>query len=64
VYDGILAKQKYLAGDEISLADLYHIPHGKLARELAYEGNFAKFPHVEKWFSSLLARESWVEASS
>ncbi|KAF9475961.1 thioredoxin-like protein [Pholiota conissans] len=28
VYDKILSKQKYLAGNEITLADLYHLPYG------------------------------------
>lgn len=30
VYDKILSKQKYLAGDEITLADLFHIPYAVL----------------------------------
>ncbi|KAJ7097165.1 thioredoxin-like protein [Mycena belliarum] len=28
VYEIILGKQKYLAGDEITLADLFHLPYG------------------------------------
>jgi glutathione S-transferase len=30
VYDKILSKQKYLAGDELTLADLFHIPYAVL----------------------------------
>ena len=30
VYDKILSKQKYLGGDEITLADLFHIPYAVL----------------------------------
>ena len=30
VYEQILSKQKYLAGDELTLADLFHIPYGVL----------------------------------
>ncbi|KAG6825609.1 hypothetical protein H0H93_000478, partial [Arthromyces matolae] len=30
VYDKILGKQKYLAGDELTLADLFHIPYGTM----------------------------------
>ncbi|KAF8645502.1 hypothetical protein AX16_007787 [Volvariella volvacea WC 439] len=29
-YERILSKQKYLAGDEVTLADLFHVPHGIL----------------------------------
>ncbi|KAG6839674.1 hypothetical protein H0H93_005151, partial [Arthromyces matolae] len=30
VYDKILGKQKYLAGDELTLADLFHVPYGTM----------------------------------
>ena len=30
VYDQILSKQKYLGGDEVTLADLFHLPYGSL----------------------------------
>lgn len=30
VYEQILSKQKYLAGDELTLADLFHLPYGVL----------------------------------
>ena len=30
VYEKILSKQKYLAGDELTLADLFHLPYGTL----------------------------------
>jgi hypothetical protein len=45
-----LAKTKYLAGDEITLADLSHLPHGAFMAQLGF--NFledeAKFPHVAR----------------
>ena len=28
IYEKILSKQKYLAGDEVTLADLFHLPLG------------------------------------
>ncbi|CRG85567.1 hypothetical protein PISL3812_02614 [Talaromyces islandicus] len=64
VYDTILGRQKYLAGDEISLADLFHLPYGNLVRTLGYKETFEKYPNVEKWFAELAARESWVKISS
>jgi glutathione S-transferase len=30
VYEKILSKQKYLAGDEVTLADLFHLPYATL----------------------------------
>jgi glutathione S-transferase len=27
-YERILGRQRYLAGDEVSLADLFHLPYG------------------------------------
>jgi glutathione S-transferase len=63
VYDVILAKQPYLAGEELTLADLFHIPYGAMARRIGYEETFNKYPHVKKWFDGLEARESWVKAN-
>jgi glutathione S-transferase len=55
-YEAILSKQKYLAGDEITLADLSHLPHGAFMAQLGF--NFledeAKFPHVARCASSFL----------
>jgi glutathione S-transferase len=59
VYDGILAKHKYLAGDEVSLADLFHLPYGKLAKDLGFADLFEKYPNVKRWIESLENRESW-----
>ncbi|OIW33094.1 putative glutathione S-transferase [Coniochaeta ligniaria NRRL 30616] len=61
VYDTILAKQAYLAGNEVSLADLYHLPYGKLAKDVGFASLFEKYPNVDKWFASLEKRESWTK---
>jgi glutathione S-transferase len=49
-YEAILSKQKYLAGDELTLADLYHLPYGSM---LAPQGftfleDSSKFPNVAR----------------
>ncbi|KAF7880685.1 uncharacterized protein EAF01_011954 [Botrytis porri] len=59
VYDQILSKQKYLAGDEFTLADLYHLPHGTQALKYGFQDLLAKYPHVNKWWEGLQARDSW-----
>lgn len=61
VYDGILSKQAYLAGAEISVADIFHLPYIKIAKSVGFKEIFDKFPHVAKWAEGLEARESWVK---
>ncbi|KAF7981310.1 hypothetical protein HWV62_34243 [Athelia sp. TMB] len=58
VYEGILSKQKYVAGDELTLADLFHLPCGVTVKQFAPE-LFASRPHVAKWFESIENRQSW-----
>ncbi len=65
VYDGILAKQSYLAGDELTLADLFHLPYGKMCKTLGFADLFeGKYGNVKRWFDALEARESWVKANA
>lgn len=63
VYDGILAKQAYLAGDELTLADLFHLPYAMMNKQSGLAGLYDKFPHVSKWLNNLAARESWVKVN-
>lgn len=63
VYNGILAKQAYLAGDEVTLADLFHLPYGKLVKDVGYAGLFSKYPNVDRWFSALEKRDSWIKVN-
>jgi len=59
VYDTILSKQKYLAGDEVTLADLFHLPY---ATQLAVAGSdiMETKPNVARWFKDISSRPSWV----
>ncbi|TFY82133.1 hypothetical protein EWM64_g1877 [Hericium alpestre] len=57
-YDKILAKQKYLAGDEITLADLFHLPYGDLVQSAL--DVFSKYPNVLRWWKEISSRPSWV----
>ncbi|TFL02157.1 glutathione S-transferase [Pterulicium gracile] len=60
VYETILSKQKYLAGDSITLADLYHLPYGSLLPYLGLDtlDNESR-PNVARWWKELQARPSW-----
>ncbi|KAJ7101264.1 glutathione S-transferase [Mycena belliarum] len=55
-YDVILGKTKYLAGDSITLADLFHVPYALLL------GNdiMTRKPNVARWYNELAARPSVV----
>ncbi|WEW56273.1 Glutathione S-transferase hmp2 [Emydomyces testavorans] len=64
VYDNILAKQKYLAGDELTLADLFHLPNASALKAFGYQKTFEKYPNVDKWFESLQERETWIKATA
>ena len=59
IYDGILAKQKYLAGDKLTLVDLFHIPYGATAKMAGATDVFDKYLNVRRWFDGLEARNSW-----
>lgn len=58
VYDQILAKQKYVAGDEFTLADLFHIPYGVLLPAAGSNAIEAR-PNVARWFKDITDRPSW-----
>jgi len=61
VYDGILSKQAYLAGDELTLADLYHLPYAVMNKQTGFAELYDKYPHVTKWLDGLVKREGWTK---
>lgn len=63
-YDKVLAKQNYLAGDELTLVDLFHLPNGSALKAFGYKGTFEKYPYVDEWFTRLQQRETWVKAAA
>ncbi|KAH8113202.1 glutathione S-transferase [Phellopilus nigrolimitatus] len=59
VYEVILGKSKYLAGDELTLADLFHLPFGtQLTEQLGFQGLKAT-PNVARWWADISSRASW-----
>ncbi|KAJ7662143.1 glutathione S-transferase-like protein [Mycena polygramma] len=62
-YERILSKTKYLAGDELTLADLFHVPYltlfvpGQLDVFTNAE-KAKKWPSVVRWANELLQREA------
>ncbi|KAJ3554836.1 hypothetical protein NP233_g12342 [Leucocoprinus birnbaumii] len=58
VYDQVLSKQNYLSGDQITLADLFHLPYGTMLAE-AGSDIMSRKPNVSRWFKELENRPSW-----
>ncbi|KAF8972323.1 thioredoxin-like protein [Flammula alnicola] len=57
-YEVILSKQKYLAGDDITLVDLFHLPFGSSLA--AFRSDiFETKPNVSRWFKEVSSRPSW-----
>jgi len=59
-YEAILGKQKYLAGNEVTLADLYHLPYGSMVFEQLKYGSLDKRPNVQRWWKDISSRPSWL----
>ncbi|KAJ6475942.1 glutathione S-transferase [Mycena vitilis] len=58
-YELILAKHRYLAGDTLTLADLFHLPYAPLVAS-GHPEIFQYRPNVARWYSELVARPSWL----
>ena len=63
-YERVLSKQPYLAGATVTLADLAHLPYGVFVEQFGFADLVAKFPHVQKWWEGLKARESWKKVTA
>ncbi|KAG2746460.1 glutathione S-transferase, partial [Suillus brevipes Sb2] len=59
-YDLILSKQKYLAGDSVTLADLSHLPYSATF----YGADFAEVnesrPNLARWWKDISNRPAWL----
>ncbi|KAJ7928338.1 thioredoxin-like protein [Mycena leptocephala] len=58
-YEAILSAQRYMAGDTLTLADLFHLPYAPL---VASGGSdiMTRRPNVARWYNELIARPSWL----
>ncbi|KAJ7763303.1 glutathione S-transferase [Mycena metata] len=61
VYEVILGKQKFLAGDSFTLADLFHFAYGPLLAEGGVDLMTSKGPNVARWWNELLSRPAWIK---
>ncbi|THH26709.1 hypothetical protein EUX98_g7476 [Antrodiella citrinella] len=65
VYEDILAKQKYLAGDHVTLVDLWHLSLGTMLTDFARSDVLTteKRPNVQRWWKDISSRPTWVEVA-
>ncbi|KAJ4470431.1 hypothetical protein J3R30DRAFT_1219168 [Lentinula aciculospora] len=60
VYESILSRQKYLAGGEISLVDLYHLPYGEMLCTVGIDLLTTKGQNLSRWWTDISSRSSWL----
>ncbi|KAG2031206.1 glutathione S-transferase [Suillus americanus] len=59
-YDLILSKQKYLAGDSVTFADLAHLPFGTLFYAIGFAEVFDSRPNLTRWWKDISNRPAWL----
>ncbi|OAY77513.1 Glutathione S-transferase 3 [Ananas comosus] len=64
VYEERLAKNKYLAGDEFTLADLNHMPYINYLMKTPKAELIAARPHVKAWWDAVSARPAWQKTAA
>jgi glutathione S-transferase len=60
--EATLQQGPWLAGNELSLADIALIPYVTRLDRLGLEGLWAQRPHVARWFAAMMARPSFETA--
>ncbi|KAF7335741.1 Glutathione S-transferase [Mycena venus] len=59
VYEKILSKQKYMAGDTVTIADLFHLPWLYALTEKAKLDLVPSRPNVSRWYNDISSRPTW-----
>jgi glutathione S-transferase len=59
IFEKILGKQKYMAGDEFSLVDLFYLPYTAKLFEIGHGDFLTSRPNVSAWWDRVSNRESW-----
>ncbi|KAJ7114789.1 glutathione S-transferase [Mycena epipterygia] len=61
VYEGILGKQKFLAGNELTLADLFHLWYAPLLALAGVDIMTTKGPNTARWWNEVISRPAWTK---
>jgi glutathione S-transferase len=65
IYEDILSKQKYIGGDEFSLADIQHLGYGLYLGACGVNLlEDPKRPNLNRWWKDITSRPSWKEVSA
>ncbi|KAJ7039333.1 glutathione S-transferase-like protein [Mycena alexandri] len=61
VYETILAKQKFLSGNELTLVDLFHLYYARTFRDANIDLMKSRGPNLARWWKDLVERPTWVQ---
>ena len=59
-YEVILGRQKYIGGNELTLADLFHLAYGTVLVKVGQGSLFESRPNVARWWKEISNRPSWL----
>ncbi|KAJ7096844.1 glutathione S-transferase [Mycena epipterygia] len=62
VYEVILGKQKYVGGDDFTLADIFHLYYTPLLAQAGIKiMTIEDRPNVTRWWNDIISRPTWVQ---
>ncbi|KAJ7896227.1 glutathione S-transferase [Mycena leptocephala] len=64
VYEVILGKTKFLAGDEFTLADLFHFSFAPMLANHGIDLMTSRGPNVKRWWDELISRPAWIKVKA
>jgi len=64
IFEGILAKQKYMGGDEFSLVDIFYLPYTQKLFQVGDGALITSRPNVNAWWEKVSTRDSWKKVLS
>ncbi|BAT82790.1 hypothetical protein VIGAN_03285400 [Vigna angularis var. angularis] len=59
IYENTLGKSRYLAGDEFTLADLFHLPSVHNLVNITHTAPLFASPNLSRWWNDISSRHSW-----
>ncbi|EIW80638.1 glutathione transferase [Coniophora puteana RWD-64-598 SS2] len=62
-YNVLLGKQKYIGGNEYTLADIFHLAYGAALIQGGQVTLFESRPNVARWWKEISNRKAWLEVS-
>ncbi|KLT42857.1 putative glutathione S-transferase [Cutaneotrichosporon oleaginosum] len=62
-YERLLSKQKFVGGDKLTLADLFHLSYGAIVAQLGVVPSLTdgSLPHVKAWWETISNLPAWKE---